>query len=85
MVYLHPDEPGVYIYCFGFGFGLIRVARPDQILTKIYHPILAHISTNIGSILLKLVPLDRSHPPGAVHVQISCLELHPEQPGVKPV
>ena len=56
-----------------------RPTRPDSDRT-----ILAHISTNIGSILLKLVPLDRSHPPGAVHVQISCLELHPEQPGVKP-
>ena len=90
MVYLHPDEPGVYIY-LGFGFGLVgcdlgRFAsrdswRPDS---DYIEPILGHISVNIDPILLKLVPLDRSHPPGAVHVQIWCLELHPEQPGVKP-
>ena len=66
MVYLHPDEPGVYIYLgfgFGFGFGLIRVARPDQIPI----PILAHISTNNSPILLQVVPMDRSHPSEAVH------------------
>ena len=66
MVYLHPDEPGVYIYLgfgfgFGFGFGLIgcdsgRSTRPDSDRT-----ILGHISTNISPILLRLVPLDRSH------------------------
>ena len=49
---------------------VIRVARPDQILTKIDHPILAYISTNIGPILLKLVPMDRSQLVLAVHHQI---------------
>ena len=66
MVYLHPDEPGVYIYLgfgfgFGFGFGLIscdsgRSTRPDSDRT-----ILAHISTNTGTIPLYMVSMDRSH------------------------
>ena len=62
MVYLHPDEPGVYIY-LGFGFGLIscdsgRSTRPDS---DYIEPSLAHISATTGTILLYMVSMDRSH------------------------
>ena len=68
MVYLHPDEPGVYIYLgfgfgFGFGFGLIscdsgRSTQPDS---DYIEPSLAHISANTGTIPLYMVSMDRSH------------------------